>query len=228
MPGLNSQSRGTDRISSEMCCACHCVMLSSLCCSVVITLYCYCVALLLFVLSYVLIVCTVPLPPGVNPIAVDKYIERSAQHISGTLLPIFRSVRLRFLQHIVHRWCTVKHKASLSETFLILRRIQWLSITDVQIPCKVSVILTELNETWIFLGGYPESTQETIFMKILPVGAKLLQADGRTTKLIVAFRNFVNAPKNEWSSASTNPYAFTVCTAAILPFFLISAVHFVN
>ena len=37
-------------------------------------LHCYCVARLLFVLSYVLIVCTVPLPPGVNPIAVDKYI----------------------------------------------------------------------------------------------------------------------------------------------------------
>ena len=47
MPGLSSQSRGTDR---------------------------YCVALLLFVLSYLLIVCTVPLPLGVNPIAVDKYI----------------------------------------------------------------------------------------------------------------------------------------------------------
>jgi len=57
-----------------LCCACHCVVLSSLCCSVVIMLYCYCVALLLLVLSYVLIVCTVPLPPGVNPIAVDKYI----------------------------------------------------------------------------------------------------------------------------------------------------------
>jgi hypothetical protein len=40
-----------------------------LCCTV------NCVALLLFVLSYVLIVCTVPLPPGVNPIAVDKYIN---------------------------------------------------------------------------------------------------------------------------------------------------------
>jgi len=38
-------------------------------------LYCYCVAVLLFVLSYVLIVCTVPLPPGVNPIAVNKYIN---------------------------------------------------------------------------------------------------------------------------------------------------------
>ena len=50
-------------------------MLLSLCCSVFITLYCYCVALLLFVLSYVLIMCTVPLPPGVNPIAVDNYIN---------------------------------------------------------------------------------------------------------------------------------------------------------
>ena len=49
-------------------------MLFSLCCSVVIMLYCYFVALLLFVLSYVLTVCTVPLPPGVNPLAVDKYI----------------------------------------------------------------------------------------------------------------------------------------------------------
>ena len=85
MPGLNSQSRGTDRISSEfclLCCACLCVMLLSLCCSVVIMLYCYCVVLLLFVLSYVLIVCTVPLPQGVNPIAVDKYINRQHGHRS--------------------------------------------------------------------------------------------------------------------------------------------------
>jgi len=33
--------------------------------------------LLLFASSYVLIVCTVPLPPSVNPIAVDKYIYLS-------------------------------------------------------------------------------------------------------------------------------------------------------
>ena len=34
-------------------------------------------------------------------------------------------------------------------------------------------------------------------MKIRPVGAELFHADGQTdmTKLIVAFRNFVNAPK---------------------------------
>jgi hypothetical protein len=36
-------------------------------------------------------------------------------------------------------------------------------------------------------------------MKIRAIGAELFHADGQTdmTKLIVAFRNFVNAPKNE-------------------------------
>ena len=35
-------------------------------------------------------------------------------------------------------------------------------------------------------------------MNIQPVGAELFHADGRTdmTKLIVAFRNFANAPKS--------------------------------
>jgi len=35
------------------------------------------------------------------------------------------------------------------------------------------------------------------FMKIRPVGAELFHADRRTdmTKLIIAFRNFANAPK---------------------------------
>jgi hypothetical protein len=35
-------------------------------------------------------------------------------------------------------------------------------------------------------------------MKIRPVGAELFHLDGQTdmTKLIVAFRNFANAPKN--------------------------------
>ena len=41
---------------------------------VVIVLYCYLCCSVIMVLFYVLIVCTVTLPPGVNPIAVDKYI----------------------------------------------------------------------------------------------------------------------------------------------------------
>ena len=39
-------------------------------------------------------------------------------------------------------------------------------------------------------------------MKIRPVAAELLHADGQTdmTKLIVAFRNFANAPKDAYSN----------------------------
>ena len=44
--------------------------------SVVIVLCCY-LCCSVIVLFYVLIVCTVTLPPGINPIAVDKYIYLS-------------------------------------------------------------------------------------------------------------------------------------------------------
>jgi hypothetical protein len=50
------------------------VLLLLLFCCYYVLFCCYYVALLLLVLSYVLIVCTVPLPPGVNLVAVDKYI----------------------------------------------------------------------------------------------------------------------------------------------------------
>ena len=56
---------------------CHCVVLVIVLCyrlSVVIVLCCYLCCSVIIVLFYVLIVCTVTLPPGVNPIAVDKYI----------------------------------------------------------------------------------------------------------------------------------------------------------
>jgi len=52
-----------------------------------------------------------------------------------------------------------------------------------------------------------KNNQISVFMKILPVGAELFHADGRTdrrtdmTKLIVAFRNFANAPKAVLSCA---------------------------
>jgi hypothetical protein len=53
------------------------------------------------------------------------------------------------------------------------------------------------------------------FIKIRPVGAEFFRADGRTdmTKLMVALRNFANAPKNglyserkNWSSYIQGTY----------------------
>ena len=68
MPGFNSQVGARSALFES---SCHCVMLSSFCCYCVVLLLCCSVIIVLFI---VLIVCTVTLPPGVNPIAVDKYI----------------------------------------------------------------------------------------------------------------------------------------------------------
>jgi hypothetical protein len=51
-----------------------------------------------------------------------------------------------------------------------------------------------------------KNTQISNFMKICPVGAELLHADGRTdmTKLIAASRNFANAPVNGPKTGNRN------------------------
>jgi len=63
-----------------------------------------------------------------------------------------------------------------------------------------------LNYLYIF----SKNIQITIFIKICPVGAELSHAKGRAevqtvgkqtdmSKLVAAFCNFANAPKNKWS-----------------------------
>jgi len=71
---------------------------------------------------------------------------------------------------------------------------------------KSSLFLPDFNETWIFSTEFWKILKISNFMKIHPVKAELFHSDGRTdrptdmTKLIVAFHNCANAPKNLWSS----------------------------
>ena len=87
---------------------------------------------------------------------------------------------------------------ALSETFFILRRRQR-DIIDVQgSSSKVPVFLFRFKSNLKILDIFSKNSQTSNLMKILPVGAELFHAKGQTdmTRLIVAFRNFANSPKN--------------------------------
>ena len=70
---------------------------------------------------------------------------------------------------------------------------------------KLPVVLSHFNEAWTFIGRYSTNPEISNFMKIRPVGAELLHADGPTdsgiTLLTAVFRNYVTAPKNEMGQA---------------------------
>jgi len=103
---------------------------------------------------------------------------------------MFLSVRCVFLSSL--------QLASLS--FLILRRIQRDTITHVRrSSCNVPVLLSNFNQTLIFLDTSSINTQLPNFMKMHPVEAGMFNADRRTgttdmTMPTVAFHNFAIAP----------------------------------
>jgi hypothetical protein len=72
----------------------------------------------------------------------------------------------------------------------------------IDVYLSYTLFLPEFNETLIFSTDFQKNSQISNFMKICPVEAELLQADGRTDgqtdmmKLIFAFRKFAKAPKN--------------------------------
>jgi hypothetical protein len=76
-----------------------------------------------------------------------------------------------------------------------------------RIHVKYPLFLSDFNELGFSRQIFEnKKAQISSFIKILPVGAKLFHVDGQTdgqinmTKLIVAFRNFANAPNNETHS----------------------------
>ena len=69
---------------------------------------------------------------------------------------------------------------------------------------KCPLFLSDFNETCIFPDRFVKNT--SYFIKILPVGAELFHADGRTdmTKVIVAYRNFLRRSLKKYSDICLN------------------------
>ena len=88
-----------------------------------------------------------------------------------------------------------------SETFHILRTTERDMITNIQwSSSKVPVYSCPILMKLYFLDRFSKNYQMSNFMKICPVAAELFHTEdgrkGRRTKIIFAFRNFANSPKN--------------------------------
>jgi hypothetical protein len=98
-------------------------------------------------------------------------------------------------------WFTPKR---LSETFLIPRRIQRDIIVNVLLPsCKVPIILVYVLIRLEFSRHIFEKYRNIKLRENLSIGSRIVPC-GQTDmmSLIVAFRNFANAPLKSWLSCS--------------------------
>ena len=110
-----------------------------------------------------------------------------------------------------YKICVLIFSTILSETFLILRRIQRDTIINVsRSSYKVAVILVRLKQTLECLNRFLKNIKISNFMKILSVGAELfIWMDRRTDRHDEAnssFRNFADSPTYCYMSLWGFPY----------------------
>ena len=95
----------------------------------------------------------------------------------------------------------------LSERFCIIKK-NWARYNQncVSVFKTSNVIVVQFSRNMNFLDMFSKNTPISHFMKILPVWCEFCHADRRTdmTKLIVALRNFANAPSSEGLHSSSD------------------------
>ena len=131
-------------------------------------------------------------------VLVIQYAKRM-RHVILSSVACQVSPHSSTLSHKRQNFCNktvIEHKASVlissanshSLQFLIVRRIQRDIINVDTSPCKVPVILVRIRWNLSFLDRFSENSSS--LTRVVTCG----QTD--MTKLIVAFRNFANAPDN--------------------------------
>jgi len=82
---------------------------------------------------------------------------------------------------IVHKMCVLNFSTAVCQTSVILRGIKRdMNKSVYWLWCTVPLLLSDFSETWIFSTDFRKNTQISNFMKILPLGAEMFHADGRT------------------------------------------------
>lgn len=124
-----------------------------------------------------------------------------------------------WLQEIFRRYianCTIFGKKYwfflqiLSKIFVVLKIIQRDILINAEcLHVKYPLLFSDINETWIFSTGFREKSLNIKIYQKPSIGSRVVSCgwrDGWTdvTKLIVAFCDFANAPKNIYFSLSAS------------------------
>ena len=151
--------------------------------------------------------CTVLLPPGGNPIAVNKYItcfHTESMYTHQMLCCRITILTFTFLRNFKISNFNKEHMSSLKMIWIrskhvgaFLSVLIWTFETNILLHIKVHQLVCEIQwikmhgETVKFLDKFWKNNPIPNFTNIRPVGAQQFHAEGRTdmTKPIVAFRN---------------------------------------